>query len=77
MKTPKASDLVVVPRGPGRPKTVCTGQQHGSTVTVYLPTSYHDRLAQLAARRSDQSVSAVVREILILQLPTRVFSTDK
>lgn len=77
MKPPKAPDLVAVPRGPGRPKTVCTDQQHGSTVTVYLPTAYHDHLTQLAARRSDQSVSAVVREILILRLPARVFSTDK
>lgn len=57
------------PRGPGRPRTVCRSHEDGSTVTVYLPAAYHDRLTKLAALRSDKSVSAVVRQLLILRLP--------
>lgn len=65
----KPMDKVPVTRGPGRPRTVCSEKQAGSTVTVYLPAPYHDRLSQLAARREDKSVSAVVRQLLILRLP--------
>lgn len=53
---------------PGRPRTVCNDRQQGSVVSVYLPASYHDRLTQLASLREDGSVSAVVRELLIIRL---------
>lgn len=52
----------------GRPRTVCAQPGGGSTVSVYLPAAYHDRLAQLAAQREDKSISAVVRSLLILRL---------
>lgn len=55
-------------RSPGRPRTVCVSGDAGSRVTVYLPTEYHNRLTQLAAARDDKSVSAVVRQLLILRL---------
>jgi len=63
----KPTDLMT--RAPGRPRTVCTKLEAGSTVSVYLPAQYHDRLVKLAALREDQSVSAVVRQLLILRLP--------
>jgi hypothetical protein len=56
------------PRRPGRPRTVCTAAESGSTVSFYLPTRDHDRLVQLATQ-SGQSLSATLR--------TRLFSTDK
>lgn len=65
---------ITVPRGPGRPRTVCADRELGSTVTTYLPAAYHDRLVKIAEQR-DASVSAVVRQLLILRLPS--FSTDK
>lgn len=65
----KPMDKVHITRGPGRPRTVCSEKQAGSTVTVYLPASYHDRLSKLAALREDKSVSAVVRSLLIVRLP--------
>lgn len=52
----------------GRPRTVCVQPAGGSTVSVYLPAAYHDRLAQLASLREDKSISAVVRSLLILRL---------
>lgn len=64
---PKSSDTVA--NGPGRPRTVCATGDAGSRVTVYLPTAYHDRLTKLAELREDKSVSAVVRQLLILRLP--------
>lgn len=48
----------------GRPRAI----EPGSTVSVWLPASYHDRLIQLAALREDKSVSALVRQLLILRL---------
>lgn len=57
------------PNRPGRPRTVCNGQEKGSTVTVYLPSAYHDRLTKLAALREDKSVSGVVRQLLTIRLP--------
>jgi hypothetical protein len=59
---------VDVPHGPGRPRTVCTPSESGSTVTTYLPSREHDRLVQLA-QQSGQSLSATIRSLL--------FSTDK
>jgi hypothetical protein len=59
---------VDAPHGPGRPRTVCTPSDSGSTVTTYLPTREHDRLVELA-HQSGQSLSATIRGLL--------FSTDK
>lgn len=53
------------PRRPvGRPRVV---ESHASVAT-WLPASTHDRLIRLAKLR-EQSVSATVRELLILRLP--------
>lgn len=51
----------------GRPRTVCPLGEAGSRVTTYLPATYHDRLIKLA-QQHDQSVSAVLRSLLILRL---------
>lgn len=48
----------------GRPQS----SEPGSTISVWVPASAHDRIVRLAAKR-DQSVSAVVRQLLILRLP--------
>lgn len=53
----------------GRPRTVCREQETGSTVTSYLPAAYHDRLVSIAQQRQI-SVSTLVRNLLILRLPT-------
>lgn len=47
----------------GRP----TAKEPGSRVTVWVPTSYHDRVARLAAR-DGQSISSFVRQLVFLQL---------
>jgi len=67
MKDLKSTDAVPVTRSPGRPRTVCADNQPSSTVTAYLPAAYHDRLVKLA-QLNDQSVSATVRQLLILRL---------
>jgi hypothetical protein len=54
-------DPAPVPRG--RPKA----DHPGSTLSVWVSQSYHDRLIRLAEKR-DQSVSATVRELLHLKL---------
>ena len=61
-------------RGPRR--TVCAQNQRGSTVSVYLPSAIHDRIADFA-RRHDRSVSRVVRDLLVLRLPKSEIATDK
>jgi hypothetical protein len=43
----------------GRPR----GTEPGSTLTAYVPASYHDRITQLAIKH-DISVSQVVRRVL-------------
>lgn len=55
------------PNRGGRPRTVCSEGEQGSRVAVYLPPSYHDRLVKLSLER-DQSVSSIVRNLLILRL---------
>lgn len=47
----------------GRPRAT---EPHAG-VTVWLPASAHDRLIQLA-KREEQSISATVRQLLILRL---------
>ncbi len=59
---------------PGPPRTVCRVNEPSSTVTAYLPAQYHDRLIKLA-QTQNRSVSSVVRELLILRLPS--IPTDK
>lgn len=57
-----------VPESPvkrrGRPRV----SERGSTVSTWLPTSYHDRLVRIAEAQ-DVKVSALVRSLLILRLP--------
>lgn len=64
MKPPRDPALVPIPRGRGRPPA----EEPGSAVTTWLPASAHDRLIQLA-KREEQSISATVRQLLILRLP--------
>lgn len=59
--------VAIVPNEPGRPRSVCGKGESGSVVSAYLPSAYHDRLVQLANQR-DQSVSSLVRSLLILRL---------
>lgn len=49
----------------GRPPA----SEPGSTISVWVPTTTHDRIVRLAAK-SDQSVSSVVRQMLRLRLPS-------
>ena len=56
-------EAVLEPPRRGRPPA----DQPGSTVCTWLPASYHDRLIQLANQR-EQSVSSLVRSLLILRL---------
>lgn len=48
----------------GRPRV----KEPHSSVSVWLPTKAHDRLIQIA-RQQEQSISATVRQLLILRLP--------
>jgi hypothetical protein len=50
-------------REPGRPPL----DEKGSSVSTWLPASQHDRLIRLANER-DQSVSALVRQLLARKL---------
>lgn len=50
-------------RGPGRPRAA----EPGSRLTTWIPGTTHDRLIALANRRGE-SVSALVRQLLILRL---------
>lgn len=48
----------------GRPRV----QEPRSSVSTWLPATAHDQLIELA-KREEQSISATVRQLLILQLP--------
>lgn len=55
---------IIIPRRPrGRPRA----SEPGSTVSVWLPASYHDRLVKMAANM-DESVSTLVRSLLTLRI---------
>jgi len=56
-------EAVVPTRPRGRPRV----DESGSSVSVWLPISAHDRLIELA-KREEQGVSSLVRSLLILQL---------
>lgn len=62
----QADKPVPVRRGRGRPPAA----EPRTSVSTWLPASYHDRLIRVA-RQQDVSVSAVVRQLLILRLPRR------
>jgi predicted HicB family RNase H-like nuclease len=47
----------------GRPPAL----EPSTSLTVWIPTKYYDRLAR-AANGRDQSLSALVRQILVMQL---------
>lgn len=51
------------PRPRGRPRV----DEPRSTVSTWLPAHAHDRLIELA-KRNEQSISATVRQLLILRL---------
>lgn len=53
----------VPPRPRGRPRAI---EPKGS-ISVRLPSAYYDRIFDLA-KRHDQSISATVRQLLILRL---------
>lgn len=53
----------VMVRKRGRPRA----QEPRSSVSTWLPARHHDRLIRLANRRGE-SVSATVREVIILTL---------
>ena len=50
------------PRRRGRPRVAPSG-----TVSTWMPVSYHERLIALA-RAQDVSVSALVRQLVVLQI---------
>lgn len=56
-------DGVRVPRPRGRPRV----EEPHATVSTWLPAGTHDRLIELA-KREEQSISATVRQLLILRL---------
>jgi hypothetical protein len=49
----------------GRPKV----EEPRSSVSTWMPATYHDRLIRLA-NQNEVSVSSMVRRILVLQLQT-------
>lgn len=55
---------VIEPPRRGRPRLA----EPRSTVSVWLPAHAHDRLIELA-KQQEQSISATVRQLLILRLP--------
>ena len=57
-----------VTRRRGRPPGTRTISEPRATVSVWLPASAHDRLIKFA-RDHEQSISATVRQLLILRLP--------
>jgi hypothetical protein len=52
-----------LPAKRGRPLGTSRVTEAKSVLSAYVPTAYHDRLAQLA-RQQDESVSCVVRRVL-------------
>jgi hypothetical protein len=60
-------DDVRLPNRGGRPFGTCRVSEPRHGVSVWLPASIHDRLIKLA-NRQEQSVSATLRELLIMRL---------
>lgn len=62
------SILIVSPprRHRGRPPA----PEPGTTLSIWLPVSEYDRICKLAHQR-DQTVSALVKSLLLFQLKTR------
>lgn len=56
--------LVSETRGRGRPRVT----EPRAAVSTWLPAGAHDRLIELA-KEQEQSISATIRQLLILQLP--------
>lgn len=54
----------VVRRPPGRPRVA----EPSTSVSAWVPNGTYDRLVRLANER-EQSVSALVRDLLILRIP--------
>lgn len=54
---------VRITRGRGRPRV----EESRACVSTWLPAGVHDRLIELA-KREKQSISATVRQLLILRL---------
>ncbi len=52
-----------IPRPRGRPHA----EEPGTSLSVWIPTKYFDRLSQIA-QGHDVSMSHVARQILVLQL---------
>lgn len=65
MNQPQVSDdsLFVAGRKRGRPRV----NEPRSSVSTWVPQSYHDRLIKMAEQK-DVSVSMLVRSMLILQI---------
>jgi hypothetical protein len=61
-----AKDIPEVVRPRGRPRV----EEPMSSVSTRLPSDAYDRLIR-AANQQDKSVSSLVRQLLILRLPTR------
>lgn len=59
-------------QGPSGPQSRTRGRprlpEKGSTLTVYLPVGAHDRIIKMA-KAQDKSISATIRQLLILRLP--------
>jgi len=53
---------------PGRPLGSTKVLEPGSTASVWLPASLHDRLIALA-KREEQSISKTIKQLLTLRLP--------
>lgn len=59
------TDAVPIERRRGRPRV----NEPRSSVSTWVPASYHDRLIKMA-QNNDVSVSSVVRSLLMMQLRT-------
>lgn len=62
----RSVDVSAQPRR-GRPRGSVSASEPGSTISVWVPVSAHDRLIE-RARQEDVSVSSLVRQLLILRL---------
>ena len=58
--------VVAGPRRRGRPRC----EEPRSSVSTWVPASYHDRLIKMA-QNNDVSVSRLVRSLLMIQLKQR------
>ncbi|MEO8682574.1 MAG: hypothetical protein ABI665_26235 [Vicinamibacterales bacterium] len=63
-KTDEEQFQVIGPRRRGRPRV----DEPCATVSTWLPAKHHDRLIQLA-KANELSISATVRQLLMLRLP--------